>query len=198
MSILQAEAKNTVVRLLHGERFGLDRDSQGRVAAWIAMAVIAGDAADRDERAISQVDCSFFMSTKGPPPNWRITIGDFDRGDWPAHWVRHPFRINDNGNHDAVPYNAQFTTFVTGRLFAHVSIAPSGTSHLRVQMPLEVEKKMRQIWLPIRDRIEWPAEALATAEADLVAGAGFSRLQEVMREHAHDEGERSHIRANSA
>lgn len=183
MSQLQCEAKHVVVRLLQGERFALTVDDQGILAAWIAMATMAGDAGCREGRAVAPSDCEFLMRTKGPPPNWRIAIGDFERGDWRGHWIRHPFRRVDDlppdGDRTVTDYNAQFVTFVTGRMFANVEVFPPGTKCMHVGAPPDTERKMRQIWLPAIEGIDWPPSALDGSDADAIAGAGMNHLTRV-------------------
>ena len=185
MSQLQCEAKDVVVRLLRGEKFALTADDQRKVAAWIAMAVMAGDAGDRKARAVASSDCEFLLGTKGPPLNWRIAIGDFERGEWRGHWIRHPFRLVDelppDGDRTVSEYNAQFVTFVTGRLFANITALPPGTQYMHVAAQPEAEQKMRQIWPPARGRIDWPPRALNGGNADAIAGAGINHLTRVHR-----------------
>lgn len=179
MSALQVEAKPTVIRLLRGEQFVLGVQQQGAVAAWVAMAVMAGDAGDRGGRAVQKIDLEFFRASRGPPLNWRILIGDYSRDQWRAHWVRHPMQIEEKIepglDRTATQFNAQFTTFVTARLYANVSVAPSGTAHIRLPFKPDVERKLRQIWPPVRGEISWPPKALTDDDADHAASIGIER-----------------------
>jgi hypothetical protein len=185
MSRLQVDAKPHVIRLLGGESFVLTSKPQISVAAWIAMAVMAGDAGDRERPAVQQLDRDFFFRNKSPPLNWRIAIGDYDRKSWPVRWARHPMciveKIEPGSDRTATTFNAQFTTFVTGRLIASVSVAPPGTRTLAVSMPNGLDRKLRQIWPPVRNEISWPPETISDDEADKITREGMERAMRIGR-----------------
>jgi hypothetical protein len=108
------------------------------------------------------------------PSNWKIWVGDYQRGTWPgllAHFAvpirgpRHAPKVMDNG----LPRpNTQTMAFVVGRLFVYVrSSATDVFENWRLARP----DLLAQVWPIRRNIIGWPLGTLSDSDADAIASS---------------------------
>jgi hypothetical protein len=108
------------------------------------------------------------------PANWKIWIGDYQRGNWAGHLVHfalpissehHVPEIMDNG----LPRpNTQTMTFTVGRLYVHVV---SSVTDIFKDWLLNRTDLMAQIWPIEQNIIMWPRTTMIDRDADQIAAA---------------------------
>ncbi|MGM4928814.1 hypothetical protein [Tardiphaga sp. 619_E2_N8_5] len=111
----------------------------------------------------------------GHPPwdQWKIWMGDYERGDWIPEWIKNALMIESDDHParylpDGVPMpNTQSTTLVFGRLYVHAfsSVHPD-----IVDMTGRPSSKVVQLAPVGRNDIQWPTTSLTDREADDAAG----------------------------
>jgi hypothetical protein len=116
----------------------------------------------------------YLWENKRSPPNWKIWIGDHERGKWPgllAHFAvpisspKHVPEIMDNG----IPRpNTQTMTFVVGRLYVHVC---SSVTDVFEDWRLSRPYMLAQIWPIRRNIVVWPPKTISDRNADQIASA---------------------------
>ena len=185
MSRLQERAKPYVLPLVLGEATALGAAAQGIVAAWIAMTITVAEYFDPSKAAVSPTQRRYLCRNQAVPPNWKIWIGHYVRGNWRAHLVHHPLPISsaqhrirriDSGSPQP---NTQTTAFVVGQLYI---FAASSTTDVfdRWQVPGE-GAKLAQIWPIRRNIVAWPTKTLSDRGADQIAGSFFHAVEEIGR-----------------
>jgi hypothetical protein len=75
----------------------MDAASQGIVAAWIAMTIIVAEYFDPAKAAVSYAQRQYLRKNQRVPPNWKIWIRHYKRGNWPAYLVHNPCRYRRHG-----------------------------------------------------------------------------------------------------
>jgi hypothetical protein len=185
MSRLQEKAKPYVLPLVLGQVTALDAVAQGVVAAWIAMTVTVAELFDPSTAAVSHTQRRYLCKTQSVPPNWKIWIGHYVRGNWRPHLVHNPLpissahhRIRRMQNGFLRP-NAQTTALVVGELYIF-----AGSSVMDVfdgwNVPGE-GAKLAQIWPIRRNIIAWPTKTLSDRGADQIAGSFFLAVEKIGR-----------------
>jgi hypothetical protein len=122
MSRIEASALEPTVRLIYGERFDLDMQSQRKVASLICLTTIRAEFANQNTIAIPQSDREWIRTNGEPPPMWRIWIAKYSGNNPGDHWCRHiGIRLTSSPQDvaGAQKCNTQTTTLVWGRLCAH-------------------------------------------------------------------------------
>jgi hypothetical protein len=187
MSRLQESAKPYVLPLVLGQATAMDAASQGIVAAWIAMTAIVAEYFDPSKAAVSYAQRQYFCKNQTVPPNWKIWIGHYVRGNWPAYLVHNPLPISSAqhriGRTDTgLPRpNTQTTALVVGELY--IFAASSATDVFdRWEVPGE-GAKLAQIWPLRRNIVGWPTETLTDRGADQIAGSFFLAVEEIGRKN---------------
>jgi hypothetical protein len=182
MSRLQEQAKPYLLPLTLGQVTAMDVATQGIVAAWIAMTVTVAEYFDPSKAAVSYTQRRYLCKNQAVPPNWKIWIGHYVRGNWPAYLVHNPLpissaqhRIKRLGTGLPRP-NTQTTAFVVGQFY--IFAASSDTDIFdRWQVPGE-GAKLAQIWPIRRNIVAWPTETLSDRGADQIAGSFFLAVEE--------------------
>jgi hypothetical protein len=179
MGKLQERAKSYLLPLIHGDAASLDTTAQTAVSAWITMFVMVAEYFDPSKVATSQEQRSYFLENGTPPSNWKIWIGDYDRGNWAGHLVHfavpilsehHIPEIMDN----YLPRpNTQTMTFTVGRLYGHVA---SSVTDIFENWRLTRTDLLAQIW-----SIAWPLITMTDRDADQIAAAFHHMSDEVAR-----------------
>jgi hypothetical protein len=185
MSVLQERAKIVVTPLILGESATLDAQHQRTLSAWVAMAVIAGDAAGRYGCAISQGDRDYVYRNHVAPFSWSIWLGRRAPTP-PVLWSRRPFAvIKEAGGRtpglDRPDYNSQTVTFAIGALFVHAIIMAAPLFIDRWRAPTRIAGKLRQIAPAQGGDIVWPPAPLEEAEAEWVRASLFDAIMEAAR-----------------
>jgi hypothetical protein len=186
MSDLQKVAKPTLVPLVTGQPIVLDIGRQKILAAWATMSVICAEYFNPDRAAIAVTDRRWLFNTKTAPNNFRIWIGDYERGDWKGHLGHFTLRISQFPGEerwarqaDGTPKsNTQITTFVVGRLFIHAYSCPFPEILHADKVVREVDASLVQIWPPRHSTITWPAARVTDQRADQLVDAIFRQLDE--------------------
>jgi hypothetical protein len=186
MGRLQEQAKSLLIPLINGQPAFLDRGAQTTLSAWISMLAMAADLVEPDKSVISKSEHQWLYSKRTAPLNWAIWIGDYKREAWKGHMVHNAMALS---NLEHVPeidedgvarQNTQATTFVVGRIYAHVvsSVFASVPRKIRLHSPGVL--KLRRIWYPSLSPHAWPPPTLSDAEADAISDEFFNRVRSRM------------------
>ena len=160
---------------------------QRTLAAWAAMTMMCAEYLYPHRATTSVTDRRWLFKHKLAPQNFRIWIGDYDRKDWPGHWVHNSMRITEHEgiqgwtvHPDGTPRsNTQTVTFVVGRLFIHLFSCPFREILEARRLVQPIEDRLIQIWWPRHSFLTWPpASPLIDAEADRLTMAIFAGLDE--------------------
>lgn len=180
MSRLQERAKAYLLPLINGDVTAFDVRGQAVLSAWIAMFVMVAEYFDPYKVATSPKQRRFLLKNQKAPRNWKIWIGDYQRGNWVGHLVHfavpisskhHKPEIMDNG----LPRpNTQTMTFTVGRLYVHVA---SSVTDVFEDWRLTKTDLLEQIWPIRRNIIGWPPTTLNDRDADQIAAA-FQRVSD--------------------
>jgi hypothetical protein len=186
MSKLQEKAKPFLLPLIKGERTVLGEEAQKVIAAWAAMAIMVAEFFVQHRSAIPYTERESLRQTQTVPENWKIWVGNFQRGNWPAHWIHHSLLIADEhipSAHDSsLPQpNTQTTTFVAGRLFIHAFSCPFKDMVARCTPNGPLAQKIAQIFPFKESAIIWPLNVISDREADNIAGNIFWSLDALGR-----------------
>jgi len=185
MSKLQEKVKPYLIPLISGDATAMDATGQGIVAAWIAMTVMVAEYFDPSKAAVSYTQRRYLYKNQAVPANWKIWIGHYVRGSWPAYLVHNPLPISSSKHRvrrldTGLPRpNTQTTALVVGELY--IFAASSDTDVFdRWEVPGEGEK-LAQIWPIRRNIVAWPTKTLTDRGADQVAGSFFLAVEEIGR-----------------
>jgi hypothetical protein len=185
MSDLQKAVKPVLLPLIRGEPALLTPARQATVAAWAAMSVMCAEYFNPSRVAVPQTSRDGFYQSRTPPQDWKIWIGNYQRGDWPGHWCHNSLciadeapELNDEGFH---PPNVQTTTFVVGKLYIHAFSCPYPDIVAKVQPAQRTISLLAQVW-PLRENfIAWPPQAMLDRDADNIAASIFNMLDRIGR-----------------
>lgn len=187
MSRLQSRAKPILIPLVVGDKIVLDRFKQETLTAWIAMAVMCSEFFQAGRAAISPLERERFYKTTTIGKNWKIWIGNYQRGDWVGHWVH---LVSSVGAEDSLPYptaggrpqpNTQSTTMVVGQLY--INVVSSAVPELIERWDLsEHGTRILARIHPVQETfIAWPISILSDKIADGFAAAFYNFQAEVGR-----------------
>ncbi len=181
MSSVEEWAKPALIPLINGTASFLDHDSQRAVATWIAMKTMVAEYLDPSKVAITLGERQFLRDQRlAPSANWRIWIGNYERTKWAGQWVHgsHGLTLlNRIAERDPKIPNTQTTTFVVGKLYAHVFSSEIISLVNQVSLGPKAIGKMARVWPIQEDFIAWPTNALDDSDADVMASAIFVRLK---------------------
>lgn len=139
------------------------------------MFVMVAEHADPYKVVTTKTERRSFRHKRVPSSNWKIWIGDYERGNWPGLLARfclpiraphHIPKLMDNG----IPRpNTQTASFVVGRLYVHARSSVTDVfENWRVVRP----DMLPQIWPIRRNVIGWPPRTTLTdRNADDIAGS---------------------------
>jgi len=184
MSGLQTETKPILVPLLRGQQITLSEPRQRQLATWVAMTVICAEYLQPASVSIPVTARRLLFTSRTPPDNMRIWLGNFDRQNWKADWAHNSLRISqDEGrypwtvNPDGTPRpNTQTTTYVAGKLYVHAFTCPFPEILNSTKLTGPVDRALVQIW-PIRHSfIAWQLPELTDRQADTLAAHIFRSL----------------------
>lgn len=180
MSQLQEHTKAILIPLVTGTPITLDAYAQRRVAAWAAMAIMVAEYDEPDKIAIPTEDRDYLRGHRDAPPNWKIWIGHYERGDWVGHWLHNVLPVvakkdaaRTQTNEIPAP-NTQTTTFVVGQLYIHAisSSFPKVVDLFRFVG--SASDKIACIWPGPDTAIDWPLRTLTDVEADRITNTFFN------------------------
>lgn len=180
MSRLQERAKPHVLPLILGAATAIQPTSLETIAGWCAMSVMTSDNFYPERQAIPQEDRNWLMAHGLPPPDtWKIWIGQYERGNWPAYWAKNARAISSDGHpvfylENGLPIpNTQSSTLVFGKLFVHAFSSVHADIVANTPNP---HGKLIQLFplsgLPLR----WPPPTMLDRDADDAAGKIFNAL----------------------
>jgi hypothetical protein len=184
MSRLQEAAKPILIPLLQGKPSTLNRSRQQIVSAWSAMTVICAEYLQPLSLSIPVTARRWLYQHKMAPNNFRIWIGNYERGDWVPHWVHTSLRISEHEgvqgwtvHPDGTPRpNTQVTTFIAGQLFLHAFTCPFPEILAKPEITNMVDSRLLQIWPIEHAFIAWPTTIITDREADNLAGSIFEAI----------------------
>jgi hypothetical protein len=181
MSSIEEWARPALEPLIKGEHAFLDHDSQRAVATWIAMKAMVAEYFDPSRVAIPLSERQFLRDHRKPPEaNWRIWIGNFARDKWAGHWAHSYMGIaplESIANRPPEVANTQTTTFVVGKLYAHIFSSEIVRLVEMAALGRRTLILLAQAW-PIReDFIAWPTSPMNDTDADKIAVAIFNDLR---------------------
>ena len=179
MSRLETAAKPFVIMLIKGERAILDAEAQRLVASWIALKSMVAEYFEPEKVAVSSSERQYLRDQLKPPENWRIWIGNYERGTWMGQWTHGVVGVHSERSpaRDLNRPNTQATTFVVGHLYANVFSSEvrslvDGASLGNIGLT-----KLAEIW-PIREQvIAWPTNPLGDTDARICATALHDELR---------------------
>jgi len=181
MGAIEEWVKPSLVPLIKGTGAFLNHDDQRAIATWIAMKTMVGEYFDPSKVAIPLSERQFLRDHRhAPDANWRIWIGNYERVKWLGQWahasmgIAPSVRIKDRN--PEIP-NTQTTTFVVGKLYAHVFSSEISRLVNQVSLGSKAIEKIAQIWPIQEDFIAWPTNAMDDADADTMALAIFLSLK---------------------
>jgi hypothetical protein len=180
MSSLDGAGKPILSLLIKGEAASLDADSQKLIATWVAMKTMVGEFFDPVKAAIPLSERQFLRDRRQPPDNWIIWIGNYTRDKWAGEWVHTAIGIDSAegiARRDTKIPNTQTTTFVVGKLYAHIFSSEIPDIIAGITLGKIGLEKLAQIW-PVRESfIGWPTNALGDVDADAIAMSIFLSLK---------------------
>jgi hypothetical protein len=187
MGRLQNLAKPLLVQLMNGEKIELEPQQQRTVAAWAAMSVMSAEFRFPNKVAISYRDRQHLRETGGPPDNWKIWIGNFNRERWKTWHAHHNLLMLEGDERPnivdgkAAPievinghsrfFNTQTTTFVLEKLYilAYSSEIPDVFENMT--FTAGGVPTLLPIWPRRTDNMTWPpAVTMTDADADFATG----------------------------
>ena len=180
MSEVQSAAKPHLIPLIEGRQCTIEGHPQRLISLWAAMAIMVGEFQEPEKVAISAEHRSHLRLNRGTPPNWRIWIGRYKRGEWKSHWFHCALPVSTK---EYVPDmmdsgirrpNTQTTTFVAGQLFIHAMSSDVPNLVDRFRFIGSGASKLRQIWPVVDAQIDWPPVILTDNEAHNLSNAFFN------------------------
>ena len=114
------------------------------------------------------------MDNGCPAEGWKIWIGWYQGLEWNQRYRHHGhFGLYQQTSSDlAAECKTQFSTFVFGELLIHA--VSSTLPELNVNFPSMIDCKLKRIWPPQDETIDWPpCVPLCDIEANLIADAFF-------------------------
>lgn len=195
ISRLQERAKPHLLPLIQGDVTAFDVSTQTCLSAWIAMFVMVAEHFNPYTVTTPQAQRTYLWQNGNAPfDNWKIWIGDYQRGDWVGHLahftvpVSSPHHIPEIIDNGLPRPNTQTMTFVVGRLYVHVA---SSTTDIFEDWRLQRTNLLAQIWPIRRNVIGWPPKTMTDRDADNIAGAFHRRSDEVGRKMAEESWSKS-------
>jgi hypothetical protein len=180
MSSMDSAAKAILSLLIRGDAAFLNADTQRLVATWLAMKAMVGEFFDPSKVAVPLSEREFLRDKRQPPDNWMIWIGNYTRGKWAGEWVHTASGIDSAkgiARRDTKVPNTQTTTFVVGKLYAHIFSSEIPDIVAGISLGKIGYEKLAQIW-PIRESfVGWPTNALSDVDADAIASSIFLSLK---------------------
>lgn len=180
MSKLQEDTKPILLPLILGQNSLLTRKSQSTLSAWIAMLTMVAEFLDKTGTriAISPNDRLFLRTKLTAPPSMKIWIGYYEKDNWPAVWAHATFPVGSEGivprrSELGVDFpNTQTTTFVIGKLYAHI-LSSDIVSLVRSNDMKGNARKLLYRIQPVRSSpLGWPPSLkLSDQDADAIASA---------------------------
>jgi hypothetical protein len=183
MSSLDDAGKSVLSLLIKGEAAFLDVDSQKLIATWVAMKTMVGEFFDPVKAAVPLSERQFLRDRRQPPDNWIIWIGNYTRDKWTGEWVHTAVGIDSAegiARRDPKIPNTQTTTFVVGKLYAHVFSSEIPDIIAGITLGKIGLEKLAQIWPARESFIGWPTNALSDVDADAIAISIFLRLKNTL------------------
>lgn len=186
MSRLQERAKPLVQTLATGKPVILGTRDQRTLALWCVMAAMNAEFLNPGRTAISPLDRALLMNDRLRTDNWKIWIGNYLREEWVGSWIHNMMPISSK---DRVhPFDGGFplpnthtTTLVFGRLYVHVFGCEHPDIVRKISLGGRAESVIVQIWPITEANVAWPPEAMTDQDADNLAVAITSKLDEMGR-----------------
>jgi hypothetical protein len=176
MSGIVEAVKPILGRLVKGETCRLMPSDQAKLAAWIATSVIVSEFENQANVTIPASHRDWLWKQHNAPPEWKIWIGDFERRNWPAHWIHHSLSVTSLDEPppkkvDEGPPNTQTTTYSVGRLFVHALSSGVAGGALNFQFQGRDLMVLRRLWPANTFSLKWPSPVMNDRDADRIAGA---------------------------
>ena len=181
MSRLQERAKPFLIPLIKGDSTTLDVDTQRIVSAWAALKVTVAEYHEKNRVTITPDNRAHLMETNEAPPNWKIWIGRYGRGEWSGHWMHNALPVYPKENVPDFPTggipppNTQTTSFVAGQLYIHAMSSALPRAVEMFQFVGSGSAKIACIWPAATEIISWPLPILTDGEAHAISNEFFNR-----------------------
>ena len=182
---LIAPAKPFLIPLFEGIPTVLDEDAQRRVSAWIALATIVAEFDKRSEKASPDKERLYFFKEKLLPlRTWKIWIGAYAGQAQGFYWnatmpISSPEHVPEGGNPNFPYAHTQTTTFIVGKLYAHVFSCPVPDAITKLKNGARTEAVLSQIWPIIDQRIDWPKNLVTDRDAANIPTAIFNFFRSI-------------------
>jgi hypothetical protein len=173
MGRLQEQAKPILIPYLSGEWPEIPPEKQRTLAAWVTMATMVFEFADRGTQATRTGDHEHLRLTIEPPANWCIWLGKFKGQHWRSCFNHFGWAVNAvtvsgetrPGLQAALVEvaDSQTTAFVLGTLF--VQTFSSYRTNIDALATGE-RLGLRLLWPTTGDTVLLPTRVLSDIEAD--------------------------------
>ena len=163
----------------------LFEDAQRRVSAWIALATIVAEFDKRSEKASPDKERLYFFKEKLLPlRTWKIWIGAYAGQAQGFYWnatmpISSPEHVPEGGNPNFPYAHTQTTTFIVGKLYAHVFSCPVPDAITKLKNGARTEAVLSQIWPIIDQRIDWPKNLVTDRDAANIPTAIFNFFRSI-------------------
>lgn len=158
MHDLEDELKPTLENLIPGNSFTLTEWAQRRLATWAAKTAMTAEFIEPDTAGISFEHREYLRLSRDPPRHFHIWAGHFIGDRHQSRIFHHSgyftFGHLEPGAEKTVPKNTQATLICIGR--AVLQIIHSDVAGLQFQLNNEEISKLRRIWPPIGNNLDWP------------------------------------------
>lgn len=181
MSQLQEQAKSVLLPLIEGSRARLRRSHQTTIASWATMFTMVAEQLDPTRAIVPEADRRAFKQNKVPAETWKVWIGNYERGQWPGHFVHNilpvylPNDVVQSPPELLTKSNTQETAFVVGKLYFYTfsSALPFVVSDWT---PDAERGRLFQVFPSEQAVIRWPPPALNDGQADRIANSFWNAM----------------------
>jgi hypothetical protein len=183
---IQETAKPFLIPLFEGIPTLLSEEAQRRVSAWIALATIVAEFDRRSEKAIPDKERLLFFKEKAPPQEtWKIWIGAYaGTAAQGFYWhttipISSPEHVPEGGDPDFPWAHTQTTTFIIGKLYAHVFSCPVTDAIAKLKMGPRGTAVLSQVWPVVSPTVPWPKDLLTERDAASIPTSLFNFFRSI-------------------
>lgn len=184
---IQGRAKRFLIPLFEGAPIVLLEEAQRAVSAWATLLSIVAEFDSRAEAIAIPVKerMRFYAEKTTPPDTWKVWIGAYAGAVPPGfYWhttlpISSPEHIPEGGDPDFPYAHTQTTTFIVGKLYAHVFSSPVPDVISKVKMGPRGDVVLSQIWPVIDRRLEWPKALMTDRDAATIPVALYNFFRSI-------------------
>jgi hypothetical protein len=176
---IEDPARAVMVPIITGQRVRISVEHQRIIAAWATLKAMVAEFDEYARVTTHHTQRKLLMRTQAPPlQGWTVWIGHYVRSKWVPYWGSTPFLYLSSeqekirGAHKrATCYNSHISTQVIGQLFIHVIRSPARSFVNRWRFSTPHKGALFRIWPPANASINWPTRTMTDWDADYVASA---------------------------